>query len=190
MKKMLLQLVVFGCFVTAIAPLADSEPLMKGGSRFQNDPPIKVSAPRYRWLRISNQPATQVNIPGQSVKVPGMAMLRDEINIYYERGSYSQDKAKLVTEVTIANKDGKLTSYQAGIVREIKTPTGKLWAVWAVSGISVAGRGVMKIYLTENKKNGKIISNTLSIPVASDPQAERQLESELGSWLAPDQPTP
>ena len=189
MKRILLQLVVAGSFLTATVPLVDSQPLVNGGSQIQNDPPIKVSAPRYRWLRISNQPATEVNIPGQRVKMPGMAMLRDEINISYERGSYSQDKAKLVTEVTIANKDGKLISYQAGIEREIKVATGKLWAVWAVSGISVSGRGVMKMYLTENKKNGKIISNTLSIPVAADAEAERQLESELGPWLAPDQPS-
>ena len=189
MKMILAQLVVFGCFLTATAPLADSPPSVNGGSRVQNDPPIKISAARHRWLRISNQPATEFNLPGQKVKTPGMAMLRDEINISYERGSHSQDKAKLVTELTIANKDGKLISYQAGIEREIKAATGKLWAVWAASGLSVSGRGVMKIYLTENKKNGKIISNTLSIPVAADAEAERQLESELGPWLAPDPPS-
>ncbi len=129
MKRLLVQLVVVGSCLTAIALLADLQPLVNGGSRVQNDPPIKISAPRYRWLRISNQPATEFNLPGQRIKTAGMAMLRDEINIFYERGNYGQDKAKLVTEVTIANNDGKLTSYQAGIEREIKTATGELWAV-------------------------------------------------------------
>ena len=190
MKRVLLQLVVVVIFVTATALPADSQALVNGGSRVQNDPPIKISAPRYRWLRISNQPAAEFNLPGQKVKTPGMAMLREEVNILYEKGSYIQDKVKLVTELTIANKDGKLSSYQAGVEREMKTATGKLWAVWAVSGISVSGRGVIKIYLTENKKNGKIVSNTLSIPVAADAEAERQLESELGTWLVPAQPIP
>ena len=190
MKRVFVQLIVVGIFVTATATPTDPRPLVNGGSRVQNDPPIKVSAPRYRWLRISNQPAAEFNLPGQRVKTPGMAMLREEVNIIYEKGSYLHDKVKLVTEVTIANKDGKSTSYQAGIEREIKAATGKLWAVWAVSGISVSGRGVMKIYLTENKKNGRIVSNTLSIPVAADAEAERQLESELGTWLVPAQPIP
>lgn len=154
------------------------------------EPPIKISVLKYRWLRLTNEPGTEFNAPGQPrIKIPGMAMLREALNILYEKTTYSQDKVKLVTDVTIANQSGKLSSYQAGIERDVRAASGELWAVWVASGIMVSGRGVMEVYLTENKKKGKIISNTLLIPVAAGAAAERELEAEFGPWIVSKQPT-
>lgn len=155
----------------------------------QVDPPIKVSAPRYRWFRITNEAPREFNVGNQRVKTPGMAMLKHDLNISYDRGTYDKDKVSLVTELEYTEKGGKLMSYKTGVEADVKTATGVVWTVWALSGKSLSGRGVMKIYLAENKKNGKVLSNILTIPTAADDDAARELQAELGPWVAPEKPS-
>jgi hypothetical protein len=144
---------------------------------------IEISAPTYRWLKITNEPPVEGVASGRNYKFPGMAMCREEIHVSYNKGSYRQDIVRLVIEVDVTKENGGAFKHQVSVEKQIKTSAGTLWSTWAAPGMSVKGRSTMRLYLTENKKNGKIVSNIISLPVAAGPEAERQLESELGPWL-------
>ncbi len=136
---------------------------------------IKISAPGYRWLKISY---TEY---GATYSSEATSFTQARCEILYENLNYKKNKVKVAMYTVFVNEGVELEEKAIMAEQEIETSSGTLHAFFVLQNVKFEGIGEMKIFLTDKKEN--IISNIIILPCAAGEEAIKELEEKLGPGI-------